>query len=370
MPNPNCLLTAARDYADRFNWAIIPVRGKEAACHWKKFQLARPGDRQLRGLFTMRDLTGVAVLAGGVSDGLRVRDFDLAAAYHAWAAAHPDLAAALPTSRTARGFHVYFRADLPDAVTVFEDGELRAGRGYVVLPPSPHPDGGRYEWVVPPGAVIPVVADVDAAGLTGPTGSALQGAASPAVVDAIEKTLPTGHGQRVRRLWHFARRLKGIPGLDTSPAALESYARAWYDRARPFIKTVRFEATELAFYDAWTNADTPLTDDQFLTWARAILDGPDPDWLGGVFLPAAGKKLLRVCAALQQRAGETPFFLAARSAASAVGVDPTYANEVLKRLVKAGYLEVVEKGVYATGKATTWRFKGPANDARPKALAC
>lgn len=207
---------------------------------------------------------------------------------------------------------------------------------------------------------------MDAAGLSGVPAPTQPGAVPPPVEDAIVKTLPTGHGQRVRQLWLFARRLKGIPDLDTSPAALLSYLRAWHDRARPFIRTTRFEAAELAFYDAWTNATVPLTDDQFLTWVRPVLEGPDPAWLEAVFLPTAGKRLLRVCAALQERAGADPFFLAARAAGLAIGVDGAYASQLFKRLVAADYLEVVEKGTYKSKKATTWRFKG----AGEPALAC
>jgi hypothetical protein len=367
---PNPLLTSARNYADKYRWAVIPVRGKESATQWKKYQVCRPNGRQLIGLFHIADVTGLAVLAGGVSDGLRVRDYDDAAAYHAWAAARPDLAAALPTSTTARGYHVFFRADLPEGITYFADGELRAGKCYVVLPPSAHPDGQTYEWLVPPGDAIPYVADAAAAGLMGAPAVANRGAIPEEVADAIAKTLPAGHGQRVRQLWQFARRLKGIPGLDTSPEALLSYAKAWHDQARPFIKTVGFETTELAFYDAWTNAKVPLTEGQFLAWVRPVLEGPDPDWLKPVFLPLAGKRLLRVCEALQARAGDEPFYLGVRSAATAVGADEKYVSLVLKRLVKAGYLEVVEKGTYGSGQATTWRFVGHAPSDRTAVLAC
>src|ERR1051325_416556 len=93
------LLTHARTYARKYHWALIPVRGKEPACHWQKYQNARPNDRQLIALLTsIRRVTGLAVVLGAVSDGLRVRDFDEVDAYHVWAESHPDLAKSLPTS--------------------------------------------------------------------------------------------------------------------------------------------------------------------------------------------------------------------------------------------------------------------------------
>src|SRR5262245_6154234 len=113
MPNQNSLLTHAHDYADHYGWAVIPVKGKEAACHWRRYQRVKPSRKQRGGLFSIPDVTGLAVILGEVSGGLRARDFDQADAHDRWAQTHPELAASLPTARTRRGFHVYFRADLP-----------------------------------------------------------------------------------------------------------------------------------------------------------------------------------------------------------------------------------------------------------------
>src|SRR5262249_26529099 len=128
-------------------------------------------EKALRAL-KWKKATGVALLLGQSSRGVRVRDFDRVDAYQAWAQEHPDLASQLPTSRTVRGYHVFFLADIPDAVTSSADGELRAGNGIVVLPPSAHPDGGSYSWVRRPTVPIPRVPDVLAAGLYGTRSSA------------------------------------------------------------------------------------------------------------------------------------------------------------------------------------------------------
>ena len=97
------------------------------------------------------------------------RDFDRVEAYEAWAAAYPAQAAMLPTVATARGFHVYFRAAPADLFFLDlrnldppEDGEYSGTSGhYSVMPPSRHPDGPTYTWLVPrPDGPIPFVADV------------------------------------------------------------------------------------------------------------------------------------------------------------------------------------------------------------------
>jgi len=59
------------------------------------------------------------------------------------------LARTSPTVETARGRHVYFRGDF-DGVQHLAGGELRGARSYCLLPPSLHPDGVNYRWIIPP----------------------------------------------------------------------------------------------------------------------------------------------------------------------------------------------------------------------------
>ena len=260
MSNKVSLLAHAHDYADRFGWAIVPVVGKSPECtKWRRYQKVNPSPRQRGGLFSIKAVTGLAVVLGEVSGGLRVRDFDQESAYKRWANAYHDLASTLPTARTRRGYHVYFRADIPEGVTNFEDGELRAGKCIVVLAPSPLPDGGTYEWVHPPQGTIPFVCNMEEAGLQGPAPAAApdHSPVPPAVSEAITKTLPTRTGRRHDLIFDFARRLKGIAGLDTSAVALSSYIAEWHRQALPFIKTKDFLTTEIAFLDSWKNATVP-----------------------------------------------------------------------------------------------------------------
>jgi hypothetical protein len=63
-----------------------------------------------------------------------------------------------PTWRSARGEHRLFRWEpwMPTtAVVQADDLEIRIGgrAAQSVLPPSIHPDGQPYEWIVPPGSV-------------------------------------------------------------------------------------------------------------------------------------------------------------------------------------------------------------------------
>jgi Bifunctional DNA primase/polymerase, N-terminal len=362
MSNANKLLAHAHDYAERFGWAIIPVKGKEPACRWRRYQQVCPTRKQRGGLFSIKAITGLAVIPGEVSGYLRVRDYDDEGAYNRWAEAHNDLSVLLPTVRTRRGYHVYFRADISDGVTKFGDGEMRAGKCIVLLPPSSHTDGGSYEWILEPKGDIPLVSDVTEAGLHGLAPAAPPGFSQvpSEVAEAIAKTLPTGPGQRHDLIFKFARRLKGVSGLDTSDAAMWSYIEEWHRQAQPFINTKDLPTTQVAFFDSWKHATVPLSDEQFWTVVKEGLKEPEPEWFKGWFFPPTGKRLTRVCMALQKHWKEEPFFLSARTAGQSVGIAPKDAHALLKRLITEGFLLPVEKGTYEKRLATTWRYLGPA----------
>jgi hypothetical protein len=132
------LLSFALSYAAR-GWSIIPVaragKGKQPALrNWRRYRNERAAVEQLTQWCGRDDLAGIAVVCGPISGGVVIRDFDDTAAYKSWADAHPDLAARLPTVKTGRGFHVYFRSGL-NRIIKCRDGELR-GRGYRSSPNS------------------------------------------------------------------------------------------------------------------------------------------------------------------------------------------------------------------------------------------
>ena len=143
------LLRAALAYR-AYGLSVIPLRPKtkEAAIRWAKYQREVAEEEEIRSWFATDK--NIGIVCGQASGGLVVRDFDEAEAYAAWAAANPDLAGALPTVRTPRGYHVYFRVagDCP-RLWVTDSGEVRGAGGYVVAPPSTHPTGEKYKWIVP-----------------------------------------------------------------------------------------------------------------------------------------------------------------------------------------------------------------------------
>src|SRR5262249_8429067 len=88
---PDSLPEWAERYSGEFGWAIIPTRGKQAACRWKRFQTGnKPAANQIRRWLGLPGVTGIAVLHGKPSLGLACRDFDRAESYYRWAEVHPD----------------------------------------------------------------------------------------------------------------------------------------------------------------------------------------------------------------------------------------------------------------------------------------
>jgi hypothetical protein len=187
-------------------------------------------------------------------------------------------------------------------------------------------------------------------------------ALNSAVVEAISKSLPSGPGQRTKRIFEFARRLKAIPGLDRSRAALARYIQEWHRRALPKINTKEFAATETAFYTSWINATIPLSDEGAWGWLQDWLTLPEPDWFRHWSFPPRGKKLLRVCMALQEASGAKPFYLSANRAGDVIGTDWKTAHALLKSLVSARVLQIVTHGTRPDRKPTAYRYIGPPRD--------
>jgi hypothetical protein len=149
----SALRDAAERYAYELGWAVIPVIGKRPRVEWKKL----PDFQTIKMIFDDPQTTGVAVILGEPSMNLVVRDFDRPDAFERWRAQHADLAAMLPTAKTGFGFHVYARTAAPSKTMCFDDGELRGNGTYVVAPPSKHPSGSVYCWLIDPYREIPIV---------------------------------------------------------------------------------------------------------------------------------------------------------------------------------------------------------------------
>jgi hypothetical protein len=361
--NASALLAAATAYAAR-GWSVVPLAGKKPRFAWKKFQRAAPDAGLVEEWFTrFDDITGVGVILGSASNGLGCRDFDRADAYYSWAARHPRQAFGQPTVRTARGFHVLGHVRRDDYRT-FDDGELRADcRHVAALPPSLHPTGVTYAWVVPPpdGALPPLPGSLTGAGAapesqpankTSKPCHALQ--AQPcAVLAAIDATLPDGPGQRNRKLFALARRLKA---LRLAPAALRDVVAEWHRRALSAIRTKDFAETWADFQRAWLGVKVPHGTAAHAAY-EAALAAPLPPIDGD---PALGV-LAAVCHNLAGPGGQ--FFLGVNTVAELFGVPRTTAWRWLQSLQFFGVLRLATKGSKTGRRASEYQVIAPEGEA-------
>lgn len=355
--DPAQLLGEARRLVDRYGWSVISAIGKKPAIRtWKPFQRRLPCEKELVDGFSDPRVTGLAIVCGTVSGALVVRDFDKADAYHHWRAGHRTLARSLPTCVTSRGFQVYFRSPNVRRIRHFEDGELR-GAGYVVGPPSKHPSGHFYEWLVSPSTTIPFLDDRDLRSLAG--ASDLSGACNmvqpiacvtppTTVEDAIAATLPTAFGQRNRRVFDFARCIRTLVGPDAVETDLRELVQNWHRRALPTIRTKEFRETWTDFRVAW----------QRIRFAPLRIEGIRQQIAADEGEPI--EKLRLLCQSLQQLWGEQPFFLAARLAGELIGTSAMTANRLMRRL-QGTELILVRTGMLAGRQGSLWLYVGRRN---------
>jgi hypothetical protein len=144
-------------------WSVIPVRSrdKQPLVRWQPYQERAADAAQIDAWLACWPDANLAVVTGAVS-GLVALDIDPKhggdQSLERWQRHYGRLPATVEANTGGGGRHVYFaypgtpvrnRAGLAAGIDVRADG------GYVVVPPSVHPNGRRYAWVAghEPGAL-------------------------------------------------------------------------------------------------------------------------------------------------------------------------------------------------------------------------
>jgi hypothetical protein len=398
------LLEAAIAYT-RIGLGVLPLTldKKPTVRKWEHLKTIRfTDDVSLNAWFGSLRLPrtlGIGIILGKISGDLACRDFDDAGAYRVWAEKHPELAASLPTVKTFRGYHVYFRC--PHLRTEhFDDGELRGEGHYCVAPPSRHSAGMVYEWVNPLTDTALQTLDPVAVGLVGepkrkkPADPVLpaterierneqtespersehleQAENTEAVValceknpelaefieNAIRKSLPSKPGSRNFRIFQFARELKAHPSLrGLGAGAFREVVKEWHRRAAPVILTQDFLTTWADFGVGWGRVKWAAGEGPLDEAERRAREVPPPACAAMYELPSH-KFLVSLCWQLQQLNQNSVFFLSARDAGRFCEVDCSTASRWLKAFCIDRVLTLAERGNRHGGKANRYRFIG------------
>lgn len=288
---------------------------------------------------------------------------------------------------------------------------------YCVAPPSKHPNGGNYRWLVPMSELRLIdIAEsgfvTDYSGATesdrerGDTGalqspqSQLSQPSQPKTTEtteaindvvcsvgqspttpnngsvnsvalcctddfeklpseirkAIEESLPKKPGKRNEQVFESARYLKAVPSLtDAKAGELRIYVQHWHRLALPSISTKPFEETWIDFIRAWERVKFPKGEEPI----RQIFEMAKAAELPNAamhFEDPRGKLLVSLCRELQRVAGDGVFFLSCRTAGRLLGVDHSTAGGWLFLLIAEGLLVEVEKGSQKKRRATRFRY--------------
>ena len=151
MKNLDALI--GRYLSEGLSFIPIPFKSKVPAIEWKQFQTTRPTESQVKSWFNGHD-TNIAVICGQVSGGLVVLDFDTKEGFDkfylvAIEKIGLDLLDFTRVSRTARGYHVWVKVTEPVKNQKYPALDVKSDGGYIIAPPSVHPDGPTYELMNP-----------------------------------------------------------------------------------------------------------------------------------------------------------------------------------------------------------------------------
>ena len=155
----NQFLDAAIEYASK-GMAVFPlkVKGKEPmTAHGVKN--ATTNFDTIEKWWTRYPNANIGIACGAVSGGLLVVDLDEkengvsgSDSLHNWERENGELPETVRSITGKGGAHLLFRIDHPEKnkVNLLEGVDIRSDNGYIVAPPSIHPNGNRYEWEYDP----------------------------------------------------------------------------------------------------------------------------------------------------------------------------------------------------------------------------
>lgn len=158
---PGTLKEWALTYAD-MGLAVFPLRPKDKRPATENgCKAATTNKQQIADWWDRHPECNIGIATGGSSGGLVVIDLDVDEnkgingyeVLKEWQQKNGDLPESWQSITGRGGYHLFYRdsAVNQNRVGLYEGVDIRGEGGYIVAPPSIHPNGHRYEWEQEPG---------------------------------------------------------------------------------------------------------------------------------------------------------------------------------------------------------------------------
>jgi hypothetical protein len=250
---------AALDYLAQ-GWSVFPLheRSKAPAVQWSRYQLERPSKEDVS---TWGETCGVAIVTGRLS-GLVVVDFDPKKGGNSreWLQKYPTNCLVETGTGGVHAYYLYpYGEEVRNATNYLPGVDIRGEGGYVVAPPSVHPNGQGYSWILR-GTPAPLPEEVkhrvkeETTNQPGWVSELLQGAPEGTRDDSAAKLAGWLHAKGVNKadakswlaLWN-TRNQPPLHGADIVKTVDSVYRTADRSAAQETVASALRPASELGF---------------------------------------------------------------------------------------------------------------------------
>lgn len=129
-------------------FSVVPLGGKKPLIEWKEFQTRRATPEEIKTWCELENITGIGIVTGRISNLVVLdveKDGDISGR---------EIPPTVSVESGGGGKHFYFK--YPSNMSIRSlghqglglKGDLRSDGGQVVAPPSLHPSGNRYKWIL------------------------------------------------------------------------------------------------------------------------------------------------------------------------------------------------------------------------------
>ena len=291
------ILEAAIEYHRRgFSVAPVEPRGKKPLIMWQRYQTERAEPGEIKKWFADSPAANVGIVTGAISD-LVVVDIDTDEARTGLKKIVGDCDLdSVPRSRTGKGWQLFFKhpgVSIQNRAGAIPGLDVRGDGGYVVAPPSIHPNGKQYKWEVPLTEELPKL-PVELFRLIS---SPANGTGYRERFNTAQALNGVPEGERDSTLFRLACKLRSadVPQDIAQTLLLEAAKNC----EPPFSERIALEKVIRAYSRYSPNGTRPQSEKQpdfriqFLSMKELLHLPPDPTrWLWDQTLPAAGASVL------------------------------------------------------------------------------